>query len=113
MEDNVIKFRLFLDKRENGIPQPNGTFSEQNSSDFFVNIPVYLTYSKFDDYINIDRDKSTSIIERGDFNPFFIELGFFSTIKATNLTGQTSINTYLPTETIYDKSKLYNITINK
>jgi len=113
MENNTIKFRLFLDKRKNGIPQPGGTFSEQNSNDFFVNIPLYVNYSKFDDYINIEKDKNTSIIQRGNFNPFFIELGFFSEIKATSTTGQTSTNSYLKTETIYDKSKLYNITINK
>lgn len=113
MEDSEIKYRIFLNKRENGISQPNGTFSGQNASDFYINIPLYLNFIKYDEYINIDRDKSTISIDRNNFNPFFIELGFFSGIKATSTSGQTSTNVYLQTETIYDKSTLYNITINK
>lgn len=113
MEDLVIRHRIFLNKRDNGIPQPNGTFSGQNASDYYINIPLNLSYIKYDEYINIEKDKSTEILDRNNFNPFFIELGFFSGIKATSASGQTSINTYSQTETIYEKSKIYNITINK
>lgn len=113
MEDLVIKHKIFLGKRDNGIPQPNGTFSGQNASDFYINIPLSSSYVKYDEYINVEKDKSIEIINRNNFNPFFIELGFFSGIKATTSTGQTSINTYSPTETIYEKSKIYNLKINK
>ena len=113
MEEEIIKHKIFLDIRENGIRQPNGTFSGQNASDFYINIPLYLSFNKYDDYINVDKDKSTVIIDRNNFNPFFIELGFFGSIKATSESGQTNTNIYAKTDTIYEKSKIYQIEINK
>jgi len=112
MEDELIKYKLFVDKRTNGIVQPNGTFSGQNSNDFFINIPLYRSFNKYDEYVNIEKDKTTTIINRQQINPFFLELGFFETIKATNPTGQTMQNNYTEQETIYGKSSLYNIKIN-
>ena len=113
MEDEVIKHKIFLDSRDNGIRQPNGTFSGQNASDYYLNIPLYLSFTKFDDYINIDKDNKTVSIDRNNFNPFYIELGFFGSIKATSTSGETNLNSYSQTETIYEKSKIYQITINK
>lgn len=113
MKTDLINLKIFLNKDKNGIRQPNGTFSGQNASDFFLNVPLYINFNKYDEYINIDRDKSTTDIKRNNFNPFYIELGFFSSIKATSSTGQTNSNEYTPTETIIDKSKFYKININK
>jgi hypothetical protein len=113
MQEEVVKYKILLDKRDNGIPQPNGTFDNQNSSDYHISIPLYKSFTKYDSYITIDKDKTTTIIERSNFNPFFIELGFFTSIKATSTSGQTTVNSYFDNETIYTKSNFYNIKINK
>lgn len=111
MLNEILKYQLFVNKRKDGFIQPNGILSGQNTSDFYINIPLYLNYKTYDEYINIDRDKTTIVIQRQKINPFFIELGFFSSIKATGHSGNT--NTYSEQEIIYEKSKDYQITINK
>ena len=113
MENEIIKYRLHLDIGKQGYSQPNGSFSGQNGGDYYVNIPLYLNNNKYDEYINIDKDKTTTLIDRNNFNPYFIELGFFSSIKTTNSSGKTSVNIYTPNEIIYEKSKLFNLTINR
>ncbi len=111
MLNEIIKYRIFVNKRPDGFIQPNGILSGQNTSDFYLNIPVNLTYKTYDEYINVDKDKTIMVFQRQEINPFFIELGFFSSIKATGHSGNT--NSYLKEETIYEKSKDFNITINR
>lgn len=111
MTNEILQYQLFVNKRKDGFVQPNGILSGQNTSDFYINVPIYLSYKTHDEYINIDRDKTTTIINRQNINPFFIELGFFGSIKATGHSGNT--NSYSENEIISEKSKKFNITINK
>ncbi len=111
MTNEIIQYQLFVNKRKDGFVQPNGILSGQNTSDFYINIPIYLSYKLYNEYINIDKDKTTTIINRQNINPFFIELGFFNSIKATGHSGNT--NSYSENEIINEKSKKFNITINK
>ncbi len=113
MEPNILHIKLFLDSRNNGIVQPNGGLSTVHSGDFYINIPLTRTYKKFDDYINVEKDKSKSIILRQNFNPYFIELSFFETIKAISNTGDTFVSVSNPQESVEQKAKLFNITLNK
>lgn len=114
MEQENLQFRIFLDKRnESGIIHSDGTIGTQNDLDFHINIPLYRTYKKFDDYINIDKDPFRTKIERQNFNPFFIELGFFETIKSTGASGLTTdMNVYTVDETIHTKVKLFDLNVN-
>jgi hypothetical protein len=106
METNILKCKIFLNKKPGGIAQPNGSLSDQNHSDFYINIPIIRSHKKFDDYINVEKDPLRTIITRQNINPYFFEFAFFETIKEIKSTG--NIN-----ENIEEKSKLYNITINK
>jgi len=106
MEPNILHCKIFLDKRPGGVVQPDGSLSEQNHSDFYINIPLSRSYKKFDDYINVEKDPLRTIINRQEVNPYFIELSFFETIKGIENNGNAH-------ENIREKSKLYNITINK
>jgi len=105
MQDKIITYKIFLNKKNDE--------NYKNPKDFYVNIPIYLNFNKYDEYINVDKDKSTKILQKNNFNPFYIELGFFSSIKAIIASGQTNTNIYSNTETIYEKSKIYQLTINK
>ncbi len=114
MEDsNIVKVKLFLDKRSNGIVQPSGGVGTTNWSDYYINIPISKTNKKFDDYINVEKDPFKTYIPRPNFNPYFIELSFFESIKAFSTTGNTYVSVSNPFENVEDKAKLYNITINK
>lgn len=106
MEHNILYCKIFLDKRENGIVQNNGSVNNQNESDFYINIPLTRTYKKFDDYVNVDKDPFRTIINRQQINPYFIELNFFETIK--QISGTTE-----PYESIESKAETFKITINK
>lgn len=105
MDSSILYFRIFLDKRENGIVQPNGSVGTHNSSDFYINMPITRKYKRFDDYVNIDKDPFKTKIERQNINPLFLELAFFETIK--------SISGGTPEESIEQKSHAFNIIINK
>lgn len=106
MDKNTIHCKLFLDKRKNGVVQPNGSVGTQNHSDYYINIPIKRTIKKFDDYINVEKDPLRVKINRQQINPYFIELAFFETIKSFESTGAIHDN-------IEEKSKTFNIKINK
>jgi hypothetical protein len=101
-----FKIELFIDKRPNGILQPNGTLGIQNHSDFYINVPLNRDITLFEDYVNIAIDPFRTMIERQLINPYFIELGFFETVNSVTA----STKTLSP---IIDKAKQYDITINK
>ena len=66
------------------------------------------THTRFDEYVEVTLDPSRTEIQRQEFNPFFMEFGFFNTI---NKVGE---DTDLPRneKSIKGKSKRYDITIN-
>lgn len=102
METN-LKIELFIDKRPNGILQASGMLSNQNATDFYVNVPISRNITLFEDYVNIATDPFRTAIDRQLVNPYFIELGFFETIDAVSGT----------TSSITEKAITYGITINK
>jgi hypothetical protein len=106
MENTIKKITLFLDKRNEGVVQPNGSFASINYSDYFVNIMLEKTFNKYDDYVNIYVDPFKTEINRQLINPYFVEFSFFETIKIIK-SGATDFN-----ESVFDKAKNYNITIN-
>ncbi len=106
METNIIYAKIFLDKRIDGVVQPNGSLGTQNNNDFYINIPITKTYKKVNDYVNIEKDPFKTSVQRQKVNPYFIEFAFFETIGQIK-TGAT------PSYNIEDKTKLFNIFINK
>lgn len=106
METNIIRCKIFLDKRPGGVVQPDGGLGDENYTDFYINIPITRTYKKFDDYIHVEKDPFQTLIDRPKINPYFIELGFFETIKTIKSNGNSE-------ENIEQKAKNFNITINK
>jgi len=109
MEDSTYKISLFLDKRELGILQPDGSYGKKNNKDWYVTIPFISTNKIVDDYVQIYMDPFRSIIERQLVNPYFVDYGFFETVKSYSSTTET-VGSDLFIET---KAKVYNIDINK
>lgn len=50
-----------------------------NDKDFFLNIPLYKTF-KIEEYIDVKQQENIETVERQQFNPYFIELGFFDSV---------------------------------
>ena len=114
MAVDIKKYTLFLDKREFGILQPDLTYGSKNYSDYYVNV-ILLKNNNLIDYVQKYLDPTTNTIERQEINPYFMELDFFRTIKS--ISGDTILITTASTEysasTIYGKSELFKIDINK
>jgi len=109
MEGSTHKISLFLDKRELGILQPDGSYGKKNNKDWYITIPFISTNKIVDDYVQVYMDPFKSIIERQLINPFFMDYGFFETVKSYSSNTQ-STDSYLFIET---KAKVFNIDINK
>lgn len=109
MEDSTYKINLFLDKRELGIVQPDGSYGTSNHKDWYVTLPFTRTEKIVDDYVQVYMDPFRSTIQRQLINPYFMDYGFFETIISYSSNTQT-INS---PEYIETKSKVYNIDINK
>ena|SRR4030067_1390810 len=105
--ESVYKISLFLDKREIGILQPNGSYGKKNHSDWYIDVHLFKTNRLVDDYVHTYMDPFKTYITRQMINPYFIELGFFENIQSYS--GSTNGNTY----NISTKAHLYGIEINK
>lgn len=97
---------LFIDKRAQGIIQPNRTFASVSYSDFYITIALFKDMKLTDDYVQTFRDQIKNTIGRQNINPFFNELGFFKTIEKIGENDDKFISS------IKGKSKIYNIEIN-
>ena len=102
--ESRFKIELFIDKRPLGILQPNGTFGDRNSNDFYINVPISRNVTLFEEYVDIAMDPFRTSIKRQLINPYFIELGFFETIESITASTQSA--------SIIDKAKAYNLKIN-
>lgn len=98
-----FRIELFIDKRPNGILQPNGMLGNINYSDFYINVPLTKNVATFEDYVNVVLDPFKTSIKRQMINPYFIELGFFETISSVSGS----------TDSITEKVKSFGLTINK
>jgi hypothetical protein len=100
------KIKLFIDKREYGVVQPDGSVASTNFSDFHINIILTKSINKHSEYVDINIDTYKTQIDRQLFNPLFIELAFFETV------GKISSGSTIHSDSVYDKAADYKITIN-
>ncbi len=115
MEKNN-KIKLYLDLRDEGVVQPDGTYGTQNQNDYFINLNLIRKYKLYDDYVDIQLDPLRVNMQRQLINPWFIEFGFFESIRSTGITGNssTNYNVLVPSsENIIKKAEIFSITINK
>lgn len=111
---NQIKIKIHLDKRDLGIVQPDGTYSTQNHSDFFVNINLNKRFKLFDDYVDVQKDPFRTEMDRQFINPWFIEFGFFESIAYAGLSGKTKDYKIVPDlQDAVKKAKIFSIDINR
>lgn len=111
-----FKIKLYLDLRSDGVVQPDGTYGTQNINDYYINLPLVRKMKLVDEYIDVQIDPLRVDMQRQLINPWFIEFGFFESIRSTGITG-TSLNNYnvlVPTtENLIKKAEIFSITINK
>jgi hypothetical protein len=115
MEKNN-KVKLYLDLRDEGVVQPDGTYGTQNSKDYFINLNLTRKFKIYDEYVDVQLDPLRVNMQRQLINPWFIEFGFFESITSTGITGETSknYNVLVPsTQNIVKKAEIFSITINK
>lgn len=88
--DNTDKFKIYVNTSpDSGRTSGYGFVWEGTNnrhlesypqSDFFVPIFITKTESLYE-YVDTTHDDTIFVMERQEFNPFFIEFGFFNTIK--------------------------------
>ena len=105
---NKRNIQLFIDKRPKGIKQPSGFFNNKNETDFYITVALFKDNKLVNEYIDIGLDPTRTKIERQEFNPFFMELGFFNTINKIGSEDDLSTDE----SSLIGKAKKYNITIN-
>lgn len=101
--DDIRKYKIFLDKRPEGIRDENGNIRQTNASDFFITVPIFRDI-ELDDYVDVEIDPFRLQVERQEINPYFMELGLFEDIE--NIEGENN-------SSVIKKSSNYNIDINK
>jgi len=102
----IYKISLFLDKRDLGILQPDGTYKTKNHSDWYVTVPLNRTLSLVDDYVYTYLDPFRTFMPRQLVNPYFVDYGFFENIESYSASTSGAHN-------IVTKAPLYRIDINK
>lgn len=114
MKENKLKVKLFLDKRPNGIVQPDGTTGTQNINDFYVNVNLKREINIIDEFIQIEMDPYRTEMNRQNINPWFIEFGFFDSIKTTGISGKTRDYAIVPElNDVQRKAKIFSIDMNR
>jgi len=83
--DNIQRYEIYVDAEADSpgfwkFVHSNGSRSGFPEFDFYVPIFLTKTYDIFE-YVQVDKQEGIQPIERQEFNPFFIEFGFFDTIK--------------------------------
>lgn len=101
--DEILKYSLFLDKRDVGIKNQNGTYGTQNEFDWYINIPITTTFKLVDSYVQTYLDPFKTTMPRQMINPYFIEYGFFENVDSVS--GNTGSD-------ITSKANKFGITIN-
>jgi len=98
MDNNIEKITLFIDAITSStsstgylIRQSNRTWGEFPESDFYV--PLVLDKrEEVIDYASVSRQQGFDIIDRQNFNPFFIEYDFFTTIQRNKIINSTNLS---------------------
>jgi hypothetical protein len=101
------KYKIRLNKIPGGsIMRSDGTLSTSYDKDFYITIPVFKSLY-VNNYVDVEIDPLRLVVERQEFNPYFIELDFFQNIESVLKENTTGINS------VEDKSDRYGIDINK
>lgn len=103
----TYKITLFLDRRDLGVLQPNGSYAQSNHSDWYITVPFTSTQNLVEDYVYIYKDPFKTAMVRQLINPYFIEYGFFENIQSYSASTNGTIHN------IQTKAPLYGIDINK
>jgi len=103
--------KIFLDARQDGIVQPDGSFANKNSKDWYIDIFMIRDMSLVHEYIDISLDPTREKLERQLVNPFFIELGFFETVNRIGDISDTG-STVANATSLKGKAGQLDITIN-
>lgn len=114
--ENKIKIKLYLPIVSDGVLQPDGSLGTQNISDYHVNLPLKRQMKLLGDYVDVQFDPLRLDMQRQLINPWFIEFGFFETIKTTGITGTSSnnLNVLVPiSQNLIRKANIFSITINR
>lgn len=109
--ETAYKIQIFLDKRALGIIQPNNSYGTQNAKDWYISVPFTKSTKLVSDYVQTYSDPFRTTMQRQLVNPYFMEYGFFETIKG--FSGATSISVDSSFANITTKARMYNIDINK
>lgn len=104
------KIKLFIDKRPDGIVQPDRSFAANNHSDFYITISLFKSSRLVDDYVETFIDPFRATVNRQLINPFFIELGFFEKVDSVNRPKDGNYKTK-EENTVEAKAEIYKIEI--
>lgn len=85
--DNIQKYSIYVNATKVSGTTDSWLFAYGDGSsqtipenDFYLPVFLKRTYEIYE-YINVSRDTEIIPIQRQEFNPFFIEFGFFDNIK--------------------------------
>lgn len=83
--DNINKYEIYVDAQ---LVEPgcweffHNDGSVNGFPEFDFHIPVFLTRTyEIYEYVQVDKESEIIPIQRQEFNPFFIEFGFFDSIN--------------------------------
>lgn len=104
--DNQLKYQIYINRVPiSGVASPS--FSTSGSSvsgigisygilnsddvirsyydhDFYINVPLFRN-QRIEEYVDVQKERNIYVMERQDFNPYYLEFGFFDTIKRNNV----------------------------
>jgi hypothetical protein len=83
--DNIQQYKIYVDAIEADpgqwlFLQEDRSLNLQPDKDFYLPVFLRRTYEVYE-YVDISKEEDIIPIERQEFNPFFIEFGFFDTIE--------------------------------
>ena len=83
--DNIQQYKIYVDAIEADpgqwlFLQEDRSLGLQPDKDFYLPVFLRRTYEVYE-YVDISKEKDIIPIERQEFNPYFIEFGFFDTIE--------------------------------
>lgn len=73
------------------IKRSDGKLYPTPQNDFYINIPLFKTERTFE-YIDLKIEEDIYKIERQNFNPFFIEYGFFESVTKNRIENGNDLN---------------------
>jgi len=89
--DNIQQYKIYVDAIPVSATTDSWDFvyddrSTQTIPEYDFHIPIFLrrTYEVYE-YVDVAKEDDIVLIERQEFNPYFIEFGFFDTIDRNRI----------------------------